>query len=107
MCPVVVFKTADIGGSPAGACCYHQPNCLYYVPLVLSTEHTHTHRRDIMSSAGANVDLDADFVYDYHTLRVGGLVFAGVIVFLSIILLAGNKLANCGKTPKPRAAEED
>lgn len=26
---------------------------------------------------------------DYHTLRVGGLVFAGVIVFLSIILLAG------------------
>lgn len=26
---------------------------------------------------------------DYHTLRVGGLVFAGVIVFLSIFLLAG------------------
>lgn len=29
-----------------------------------------------------------DFI-DYYTLRVGGLVFAGVIVFLSIILLAG------------------
>lgn len=26
---------------------------------------------------------------DYYTLRVGGLIFAGVIVFLSIILLAG------------------
>lgn len=26
---------------------------------------------------------------DYHTLRVGGLVFAGIIVFLSVILLAG------------------
>lgn len=28
-------------------------------------------------------------IIDYHTLRVGGLVFAGVIVFLSIIMLAG------------------
>lgn len=26
---------------------------------------------------------------DYHTLRVGGLVFAGVIVVLSFLLLAG------------------
>uniref|UniRef100_A0A665U2J3 FXYD domain-containing ion transport regulator n=1 Tax=Echeneis naucrates TaxID=173247 RepID=A0A665U2J3_ECHNA len=50
---------------------------------------------------GAEIDPDADFVYDYHTLRIGGLVFAGVIVFLSIILLAGNKLTNCGK-PKVR-----
>ncbi|XP_067102684.1 LOW QUALITY PROTEIN: cell adhesion molecule DSCAML1 [Osmerus mordax] len=33
-------------------------------------------------------DFDADFVYDYYTLRVGGLTFAGVIVFLSVILLA-------------------
>ncbi|CAJ1065446.1 FXYD domain-containing ion transport regulator 12 [Xyrichtys novacula] len=58
-------------------------------------------------SPGAEfVDPDADFVYDYHTLRVGGLVFAGVIVFLSFILLAGNKLANCGKS-KPRHVEED
>uniref|UniRef100_A0A673AWK2 FXYD domain-containing ion transport regulator n=1 Tax=Sphaeramia orbicularis TaxID=375764 RepID=A0A673AWK2_9TELE len=50
------------------------------------------------ASTGAEIDLDADFVYDYYTLRVGGLVFAGVIVFLSFILLAGNKLANCGKS---------
>lgn len=32
---------------------------------------------------------------DYHTLRVGGLVFAGVVVFLSIILLAGESSAVC------------
>ncbi|CAJ1065444.1 FXYD domain-containing ion transport regulator 6 [Xyrichtys novacula] len=71
----------------------------------LSAEYTN--RRDNMSSKGAEfVDPDADFVYDYHTLRVGGLVFAGVIVFLSFILLAGNKLANCGKS-KPRHVEED
>ena len=30
---------------------------------------------------------------DYYTLRVGGLVFAGVIVFLSIFLLAGESTA--------------
>lgn len=68
--------------------------------------------------AGAPVDYDADFVYgtwllylkylltskemevgkvkgtfcgvtDYYTLRVGGLIFAGVIVVLSVLLLAG------------------
>uniref|UniRef100_A0A3B4A3M0 FXYD domain-containing ion transport regulator n=1 Tax=Periophthalmus magnuspinnatus TaxID=409849 RepID=A0A3B4A3M0_9GOBI len=52
----------------------------------------------VLAFTDANVDLDADFVYDYHTLRVGGLVFAGVIVFLSVIMLAGNKLLNCGKS---------
>uniref|UniRef100_A0A8C4FHP7 FXYD domain-containing ion transport regulator n=1 Tax=Dicentrarchus labrax TaxID=13489 RepID=A0A8C4FHP7_DICLA len=51
-----------------------------------------------MSSKGNDGDnVLCDFV-DYYTLRVGGLVFAGVIVFLSIILLAGNKLTNCGKS---------
>uniref|UniRef100_A0A3B4YJN7 FXYD domain-containing ion transport regulator n=1 Tax=Seriola lalandi dorsalis TaxID=1841481 RepID=A0A3B4YJN7_SERLL len=49
-------------------------------------------------SPGAEIDPDADFVYDYYTLRVGGLVFAGIIVFLSFFLLAGNKLASCGKS---------
>ncbi|CAK6968159.1 sodium/potassium-transporting ATPase subunit gamma-like [Scomber scombrus] len=94
-------------GSPAGVCCYRRPfvHCVYYIPPVLSTEHTN--RRGNMSSPkGAGIDLDADFVYDYHTLRVGGLVFAGVIVFLSIFLLAGNKIRNCGKS-KPRPVEED
>uniref|UniRef100_A0A3Q1IDA2 FXYD domain-containing ion transport regulator n=1 Tax=Anabas testudineus TaxID=64144 RepID=A0A3Q1IDA2_ANATE len=49
-------------------------------------------------SPGAETDYDADFVYDYYTLRVGGLAFAGVIVFLSIILLAAN--IHCG-SPLP------
>ncbi|KAI4787392.1 hypothetical protein KUCAC02_036493 [Chaenocephalus aceratus] len=61
----------------------------------LSTEYTN--RPAIMSSKDTDIDLDADFVYDYYTLRVAGLAFAGIIVFLSIILLAGNKIVNCGK----------
>uniref|UniRef100_A0AAX7VFI2 FXYD domain-containing ion transport regulator n=1 Tax=Astatotilapia calliptera TaxID=8154 RepID=A0AAX7VFI2_ASTCA len=59
------------------------------------------------SPKGADVDLDADFVYDYEKLRIGGLIFAGVIVFLSIILLAGNKIRNCGKSKPRRGDEED
>ncbi|KAI1903867.1 hypothetical protein AGOR_G00031640 [Albula goreensis] len=55
-------------------------------------------------AAGAP-DPDADFVYDYHALRVGGLVFAGVIVFLSILLLAGNSLCRCARS-QPQTAEE-
>lgn len=35
---------------------------------------------------------------DYHTLRVGGLVFAGVIVVLSVFLLAGMVLKTHTKT---------
>ncbi|KAK2847237.1 hypothetical protein Q5P01_010236 [Channa striata] len=58
------------------------------------------------SPKGAGADLDADFVYDYYTLRLGGLIFAGVIVFLSIILLAGNKMRKCGKS-KNRQVEQD
>ncbi|KAJ8256523.1 hypothetical protein COCON_G00186750 [Conger conger] len=60
-----------------------------------------------MSSGGApDINYDADFVYDYHTLRVGGLTFAAVIVFLSILLLAGNSIRRCGKS-KPRATKEE
>ncbi|KAG5269656.1 hypothetical protein AALO_G00204450 [Alosa alosa] len=44
---------------------------------------------------------DPEFVYDYFTLRVGGLAFAGIIVFLSVILLTCNKMRRCGKA-KPR-----
>uniref|UniRef100_A0A3B3UZ86 FXYD domain-containing ion transport regulator n=1 Tax=Poecilia latipinna TaxID=48699 RepID=A0A3B3UZ86_9TELE len=46
----------------------------------------------------AATDWDADFTYDYETLRVGGLIFAGVVVFLSFVLLLGNRVRNCGKT---------
>ncbi|KAK2912512.1 sodium/potassium-transporting ATPase subunit gamma-like [Channa argus] len=66
-----------------------------------------THRQANMSSPkGADIDPDADFVYDYYTLRLGGLIFAGVIVFLSILLLAGNKIRKCGKS-KSRQVEQD
>uniref|UniRef100_A0A8B9GW35 FXYD domain-containing ion transport regulator n=1 Tax=Astyanax mexicanus TaxID=7994 RepID=A0A8B9GW35_ASTMX len=52
-----------------------------------------------MSSAGAPmVDNDADFVYDYETLRIAGLSIAAVIVVLSILLLTGNRIRRCGKS---------
>uniref|UniRef100_A0A8C2CNB6 FXYD domain-containing ion transport regulator n=1 Tax=Cyprinus carpio TaxID=7962 RepID=A0A8C2CNB6_CYPCA len=43
------------------------------------------------------VDPDADFFYDYENLRIGGLIFAGVIVILSVLLLTGNRIKRCGK----------
>ncbi|RVE64832.1 hypothetical protein OJAV_G00129830 [Oryzias javanicus] len=58
----------------------------------------HTNRRDSMPSLAK--------VSDYETLRVGGLIFAGVVVFLSFVLLAGNKIRRCGK-PKPKPILED
>ncbi|XP_061575360.1 sodium/potassium-transporting ATPase subunit gamma-like [Cololabis saira] len=74
--------------------------------LVLSTEHTN--RPGNMSSKDIEPDYDSDFEYDYHTLRVGGLIFAGVVVVLSFLLLLGNKITNCGKKkPKNDADEED
>ncbi|KAI7800554.1 FXYD domain-containing ion transport regulator 12 [Triplophysa rosa] len=54
--------------------------------------------------AGPTVDPDADFFYDYGTLRIGGLVFAGVIVLLSVFLLTGNRLRRCGK-PKGKPGD--
>ncbi|KAJ7990384.1 hypothetical protein DPEC_G00299730 [Dallia pectoralis] len=58
-----------------------------------------------MSIAGGPAyDPDADFVYDYYTLRIGGLAFTGVLIILSIFLLTGNKLRRCGKS---RANEEN
>ena len=39
--------------------------------------------------------LSVSCVLDYYTLRVGGLTFAGVIVFLSVILLAGECVSVC------------
>uniref|UniRef100_A0A672I921 FXYD domain-containing ion transport regulator n=1 Tax=Salarias fasciatus TaxID=181472 RepID=A0A672I921_SALFA len=54
----------------------------------------------VLISSGTEIDYDKDFYY--HTLRVGGLVFAGVIVFLSFFLLAGKELKNCGKSKKVR-----
>uniref|UniRef100_A0A3Q2D8D8 FXYD domain-containing ion transport regulator n=1 Tax=Cyprinodon variegatus TaxID=28743 RepID=A0A3Q2D8D8_CYPVA len=43
------------------------------------------------------IEPETFLLQDYETLRTGGLAFAGVIVFLSIILLCGNKIRRCGK----------
>ncbi|KAJ6663731.1 hypothetical protein lerEdw1_009810 [Lerista edwardsae] len=34
-----------------------------------------------------SADKEGPFFYDWHTLRVGGLVFAGVLCFLGIVIL--------------------
>ncbi|XP_020358392.1 sodium/potassium-transporting ATPase subunit gamma-like isoform X2 [Oncorhynchus kisutch] len=68
--------------------------------------HRHSHRPAIMSAAGApEYDPDAEFVYDYQTLRIGGLTFVAVIMILSVLLLASNKIRQCGK-PRQRKIEE-
>ncbi|XP_010871343.1 sodium/potassium-transporting ATPase subunit gamma [Esox lucius] len=52
-----------------------------------------------MSAAeGPKYDPDADFHYDYQTLRIGGLAFAGFLVILSVILLTGHRLFRCGRS---------
>uniref|UniRef100_A0A3B3ICJ3 FXYD domain-containing ion transport regulator n=1 Tax=Oryzias latipes TaxID=8090 RepID=A0A3B3ICJ3_ORYLA len=55
--------------------------------------------------SGIDPELDADFFYDYETLRVGGLIFAGIVMFLSIILLTGKSTETC--FPKPVLDEDD
>ncbi|XP_021443110.1 sodium/potassium-transporting ATPase subunit gamma-like [Oncorhynchus mykiss] len=68
--------------------------------------HRQTHRPAIMSAAGApEYNPDAEFVYDYQTLRIGGLTFVAVIMILSVLLLASNKIRQCGK-PRQRTIEE-
>uniref|UniRef100_A0A8C1HGB5 FXYD domain-containing ion transport regulator n=1 Tax=Cyprinus carpio TaxID=7962 RepID=A0A8C1HGB5_CYPCA len=52
------------------------------------------------------VDPDADFFYDYENLRIGGLIFAGVIVILSVLLLTGNRIKRCGKRKAKNVDEE-
>ncbi|KAF4103921.1 hypothetical protein G5714_014908 [Onychostoma macrolepis] len=77
----------------------------------LSTEQflpfrTVTQTATMSSGAAPTVDPDADFYYDYETLRIGGLVFAGVIVVLSVLLLTGNHIRRCGKR-KAKHVDED
>ncbi|KAK6295704.1 hypothetical protein J4Q44_G00334170 [Coregonus suidteri] len=69
--------------------------------------HRHSNRPASMSAAGApEYDPDAEFVYDYQTLCIGGLTFVAVIMILSVLLLASNKIRRCGK-PRPRKVEEE
>ncbi|XP_016355894.1 sodium/potassium-transporting ATPase subunit gamma-like [Sinocyclocheilus anshuiensis] len=58
-------------------------------------------------SSISQLDPDADFYYDYETLRIGGLVFAGVIVVLSVLLLTGNRIRRCGKPKKPLLSKKN
>lgn len=51
-----------------------------FKPEVSAHEHVRT---------GVAVDQCTVAFTDYHTLRIGGLVFAGIIVVLSVFLLAG------------------
>ncbi|KAG9264830.1 sodium/potassium-transporting ATPase subunit gamma-like [Astyanax mexicanus] len=66
---------------------------------------THTHNTSMSSAGAPMVDNDADFVYDYETLRIAGLSIAAVIVVLSILLLTGNRIRRCGKS-RPRRVED-
>ncbi|KAJ8280208.1 hypothetical protein GJAV_G00051850 [Gymnothorax javanicus] len=93
-----------MGAAPFNA---HKPLSLTVERAAADPCSADTSKQITMSSGGAPViNPDADFEYDYHTLRVGGLTFAGVIVFLSILLLAGNSIRRCGKS-KPRVTEEE
>ncbi|XP_031429818.1 phospholemman-like [Clupea harengus] len=68
----------------------------------LPTHHTQT-ETDTMT---AEYEPDPEFVYDYHTLRIAGLTFAGVVTLFSVLMLTCNKIRRCGK-PKPKPVEED
>ncbi|CAI5662663.1 unnamed protein product [Oreochromis niloticus] len=42
----------------------------------------------LVSAADDDKDYDRDFQYDYESLRIGGLVFAVVLFFLGIAIIA-------------------
>ncbi|XP_042296271.1 FXYD domain-containing ion transport regulator 3-like [Sceloporus undulatus] len=46
-------------------------------------------------------DKNSPFFYDWHSLRVGGLIFAGVLCLLGIVILLSGK---CKCKPKRRSS---
>ncbi|KAF7242292.1 FXYD domain-containing ion transport regulator 3 [Varanus komodoensis] len=74
-----------------------------------SSEEFHVSLRAKMKSGTAEVlllllaDKDSPFYYDWHSLRVGGLVFAGILCFLGIVILLSGK---CKCKPKKRSRYE-
>ncbi|XP_044291098.1 FXYD domain-containing ion transport regulator 3-like [Varanus komodoensis] len=52
-------------------------------------------------AANDPTDKDSPFYYDWHSLRVGGLVFAGILCFLGIVILLSGK---CKCKPKKRSS---
>ncbi|KAJ8280210.1 hypothetical protein GJAV_G00051870 [Gymnothorax javanicus] len=51
-------------------------------------------------------DKEKPFVYDYKTLRIGGLVFAVVLFSLGILLILSRR-CRCSFNQKPRAPGDE
>ncbi|XP_060114572.1 FXYD domain-containing ion transport regulator 3-like [Heteronotia binoei] len=47
-------------------------------------------------------DKNSPFFYDYHSLRVGGMIFAGILCFIGIAILISGK-CKCKKKPSVHA----
>ncbi|XP_077193147.1 FXYD domain-containing ion transport regulator 3-like isoform X2 [Paroedura picta] len=47
-------------------------------------------------------DKDSPFYYDYHSLRVGGMIFAGVLCFVGLVILISGK-CKCKKKTSVQA----
>ncbi|XP_062995726.1 FXYD domain-containing ion transport regulator 3-like [Elgaria multicarinata webbii] len=48
-------------------------------------------------------DPNSPFYYDWRSLRIGGLVFAGILCFLGIVILLSGK---CKCKPKKRSSTQ-
>ncbi|XP_039705980.1 FXYD domain-containing ion transport regulator 3 isoform X2 [Pteropus medius] len=51
-------------------------------------------------------DKNSPFYYDWHSLRVGGLICAGILCAIGIIVLMSGK-CKCKFNQKPRTGEPD
>uniref|UniRef100_A0A3Q3B1F8 FXYD domain-containing ion transport regulator n=1 Tax=Kryptolebias marmoratus TaxID=37003 RepID=A0A3Q3B1F8_KRYMA len=60
----------------------------------------------LASAADDDKDFDSAFVYDYESLRIGGLVFAVVLFLLGIALIVSRK-CTCSKSDKPKSRGPD
>uniref|UniRef100_H2LSH1 FXYD domain-containing ion transport regulator n=1 Tax=Oryzias latipes TaxID=8090 RepID=H2LSH1_ORYLA len=50
--------------------------------------------------------VDNPFIYDYESLRIGGLAFAVVLFTLGILLILSRR-CQCGANQKPRAPGDE
>lgn len=67
----------------------------------------------VYMAAAANTDTEGatnkpenPFIYDYETLRIGGLAFAVVLFTLGILLILSRR-CRCGINQKPRAPGDE
>lgn len=68
--------------------------------LVYMTAATNT------DTEGATNTSENPFIYDYETLRIGGLAFAVVLFTLGILLILSRR-CRCGINQKPRAPGDE